>query len=106
MKTNHTCLVVPQMVHLLQPNAITPLVTVGVWILTLANQFQIRRKKLHLWTAGSTVSYLNQRVTSIKFLPTVIAKSFMGIGIKELIIKLKEALIDKQILPVSTKGNV
>ena len=30
----------------------------------------------------------------------------MGIGIKELIIKLKEALIDKQILPVSTKGNV
>ena len=34
------------------------------------------------------------------------AKSFMGIGLKELIINLKEALIDKQILPVSTKGNV
>ena len=34
------------------------------------------------------------------------AKSFMGIGIKELIVKLKEALIDKQILPVSTEGNV
>ena len=30
----------------------------------------------------------------------------MGIGIKELIVKLKEALIDKQILPVSTEGNV